>query len=142
MSSEVKHLRRIDLFGVGCLLIASGLFTLSVPLQCAAQAARIGGFSLADGFVFGIALALITRTRCPLFIYLALALAVLTFIPLFRAWPPGGPWDVTLQPGMPEIFVNYLDLLRVALFMLGFPYPFARFGQHAPDSPSETEPPL
>jgi hypothetical protein len=41
---------------------------------------------------------------------------------------------------MPEIFANYLDLLRLALFLLGFLYPFARFGQHAPD-PLPKEPP-
>jgi hypothetical protein len=132
--------QRMDLFGLACLAVAMGLIALSLPLRCVERAAAIGVFSLLDGFVLGTVLALATRTRSPLLIYLCLGVAALTLVPLFYSWPPGGVWDVTLRPGMPEIFFNYLDLLRLALFLLGFPYPFARFGQHAPD-PLPTEPP-
>lgn len=109
-------------------------------LRCPQQATVIGGFSLLDGFMFGSALALITRTRRPVLIYLYLGVVVLTFVPLFQSWPPGGPWDVRLSPGMPEILLNYLDMLRIGLFLLGFPYPFARFGQHGPDPRPEEIP--
>jgi hypothetical protein len=126
--------QRLNLFGLLCLLMAAGLAALAVPLRCVARAAEVGGFSLLNGFVFGTALAMATRTRRPLYIYLCVGIAFLTFVPLVYAWPPGGIWDVTLQPGMPDIFANYLDLLRIALFLLGFPYPFARFGYHAPDT--------
>lgn len=132
--------RSIDRLGWVCLGLALAFYALSFPLHCAALAAWVGGFSLLDGFVLGTALALATRTRRPVLIYACLAIALLTLWPLVAAWPPGDAWDVHPWRGAPVLIYNYFDVLRPCLYLLGSPYPFARFGHHAPDaeaSPAE-----
>ena len=116
-----------------CLLLAAGALSLSVPLHCVHKAALVGGFSLLDGLGFGLALAAVTRTRRAGWIYFFLLCAVVTLTPLFLSWPAADSDDLTLWRGAPSLFENYFDVLRPALFLLGLPYPFARFGSHAPD---------
>jgi hypothetical protein len=119
--------------GILCLSLALLLWALSFPLHCAGRAALVSGFSLLDGAALGAALAMVTRTRRPLAIYGWLAVAALTFWPLLVVWPPGGAFDVHPGPYAPALASNYFDVLRLGLFFLGIPYPFARCGHHAPD---------
>ncbi|MCS6775901.1 MAG: hypothetical protein RMJ43_11625 [Chloroherpetonaceae bacterium] len=132
-------MRRVDAFGLLCAGLALLLWALALPLGCAGQAALIGGVSLGSGALLGLMLALITRTLRPAVIYLCLCVAVAACVPLLREWPPGDMRDVRLAPGMPGFLAYYLDLLRVALFVLGIPYPFARLGHHAPDPVARRE---
>lgn len=127
-------MRRVDAFGLLCAGFALLLWALALPLGCVRQATWIGGVSLASGVLLGLMLALITRTLRPAIIYVYLCVAVAACVPLLREWPPGDMRDMPLAPGMPGFLVYYLDLLRVALFLLGIPYPFARLGHHAPDA--------
>lgn len=126
--------RAIRRMGFGCLLLAIAFWSVSLALGCARLAAWVGAFSLLDGAVFGLMLALVTRTRRPLLIYLCLVGAGLTFWPLFAAWPPADSQDVHLWPTAPNILYTYFDVFRFCLFTLGIPTPFARLGYHAPDA--------
>ena len=118
--------------GGSLLLILLGL--LPAPaLHCGIRALWVGGFSLLDGGVFGLALAFVTRTQRIFLIYAFLALALLALWPLFAAWPPADSADVHLWRGAPDIFANYFDALRPCFFLLGILWPFARFGQHSAD---------
>jgi hypothetical protein len=125
--------------GAVCLLLSLGVWGLSLPLHCAGRAALVGGWALLDGGLLGLALALVTRARRPLLIYLFLGLAALTFWPiwegwpLYRGWPVGDPGRIVAWRGAPELVYSYFDLLRSALFLLGMPAPFVRYGQHGPD---------
>ena len=130
------------LLGWGCAFFAAGFLALSLPLRCVGPAAAIGGFSLLDGVVMGACLALITRTRRPIWIYLLLAGACLTLWPIVAAWPPGDPAAIHPWRGAPAIVTNYFDALRVCLFLAGIPYPFARLGHHAPDPIPPENPPV
>ncbi|HZO91479.1 MAG TPA: hypothetical protein VFB38_24365 [Chthonomonadaceae bacterium] len=118
--------RSLRLLGIVCLSAALALWALSFPLHSLWQATRIGGFALLDGVACGTALAMVTRTRRPLFIYGWLGVAALTLWPIWIGWPPD-PLDA------PNAVLTYLDLLRLVLYVLGLPYPFARLGYHAPD---------
>ena len=120
----------------GCLLMAAGLFALSVPLRCMASAEIVGGAALGGGALFGLSLAAVTRTRRTSLIYFFLLCAALTLGLLIFSWPPADSELAALWRGAPSLFSNYFDVLRPALFLLGLPYPFARFGQHSPDAPS------
>lgn len=120
--------------GIVCLSLALLLWALSFPLHCVGRATLVGGFSLLDGAALGAALAMVTRTRRPLAIYGWLAVAALTFWPILAVWPPGGASDVHPGPNAPALASNYFDALRLGLFFLGIPYPFARCGHHAPDT--------
>jgi hypothetical protein len=128
-----------------CLLLSLALWCLSLPLHCAGRAALVGGFALLDGGLLGLCLALVTRVRQPLLIYLFLGLAALTFWPMWESWPLyqgwliGDPGRIVAWPGAPELVYSYFDLLRSALFLLGLPAPFARYGQHRPDPLLVTE---
>jgi hypothetical protein len=125
--------------GAVCLLLALALWSLSIPLHCAGRAALVGCCALLDGGLFGLCLALVTRARRPVLIYLFLGLAALTFWPLweswplYHGWPIGDPGHIVAWPGAPDLVYSYFDLLRVPLFLLGMPAPFARYGQHGPD---------
>ena len=119
--------------GLTCLAVIIVIVALSVPLRCITLALRVGGVSLLSGAGLGTALAMVTRSRRPVQIYLWLAVAAVTFLPMYRGWPPGDSFDVFPWRGAPEIFYNYFDILRGGVFLLAMPYPFARFGQHAPD---------
>jgi hypothetical protein len=116
-----------------CLTLALLSWAVALPLHCPGKAALVGGVALLAGVLLGAALAMVTRTRNPWRIYGWLAVAALTFWPMIVAWPPADPSDIHPWPHAPDIVANYFDILRIALFLVGIPYPFARFGQHAPD---------
>lgn len=119
--------------GLICLLLSLILWAGSLPLHCAPLAAYVGGVTLLIGGAFGLCLALVTRTRRPILIYLYLGLACLCLWPLYRSWPFADAWDVVPWPGAPTFVLYYFILLRPCIFLLGVPYPFARFGLHGPD---------
>ena len=114
--------------GVRCLALAALLWAVSLPLHVGREAALAGSANFVLGALFGLCLAGVTRTRRPLLIYLWLTLACLTIGPLFLSWPL---LDNFVLPS--ERAWHYLALLRVCLFVLGLPYPFALVGQHGPD---------
>lgn len=126
-----------------CLALSLLLWLPSLPLHCAGRAALVGGFSLLNGVLLGTLLAVITRTRRPLLIYACLGGVLLSFWPLFVSWPPAEQSEIYLPHGAPEILLNYFDILRGVLFLLGVPFPFATLGHHAPDplppAPTETD---
>jgi hypothetical protein len=122
--------RRIGLVSLTLIALA---FSLAAPLRCIEKAILVGGVALCSGGLLGASLAWITRTRNPWLIYLALGIAALCFWPLTAAWPHTEIWDVRPSRTWPRFFYNYLDYLRGILFLVGIPYPFARFGQHTPD---------
>lgn len=117
-----------------CLVLSLLVIAASLPLGCLPIALSIGGFSLLDGIVLGVGLALVTRVRSPWIIYFLLGLCALTVWPLIDEWPPGGALDVHLWPGVPSLAYGYLDAVRLMLFLLGVPAPFALLGHHGPDS--------
>lgn len=125
--------------GAACLLLALVAWSLSLPLHCPLRAALVGGFAFLDGSLLGLCLALVTRARRPAGIYFWLLLAGATFWPIWNEWPIWRGWPIgdptTLQPwpGAPVLLANYYDLLRFGLFLLGLPFPFVRFGHHAPE---------
>jgi len=116
-----------------CLLLTAVSLTFSIPLRCVVKAAVVGGISLLDGILFSLSLAAVTRTRSAGWIYFFLLCALLTLAPLYLGWPAADSDDLTLWRGAPDLLGNYFDMLRVALFLFGLPYPFARFGHHGPD---------
>ena len=137
--------RHVHKLGVFSLTVVGLALAAAVPLNCVEVALHVGGGSLAAGIGLGLSLALVTRTRRPWLIYLALALGALTFVPLAWEWPHGNSWDVHPWHGAPPLVYGYPDGLRTLLFLVGIPWPFARFGYHAPDplpsaAPSEDEP--
>jgi hypothetical protein len=81
----------------------------------------------------------VTRARRPAVIYFWLLLAAATFWPIWHEWPLqqgrpiGDPATLHPWPGAPTWVENYYDLLRLGGLMLGLPFPFVRFGRHAPD---------
>lgn len=115
-----------------------------MPLQCAGRAALVGGFALFDGSLMGLALALVTRARRPVLIYLFFGLAMLTLWPLAaswpldKGWPIGDPGAIVVWLGAPTLVYNYFDILRACVFTLAIPAPFARYGQHGPDPPGKS----
>jgi len=125
--------RTVRKLGLFCLVGVAFALAAAIPLRCFGAALRVGGGSLLAGMGLGLSLTLITRTRNPWLIYLSLAVGALTFVPLTLEWPPGDAWDVHPWHGAPPIAYSYLDILRTSLFLLGIPWPFARFGHHAPD---------
>jgi hypothetical protein len=109
------------------------MVSLSIPLRCFPKAVLVVAACGGAGAALGTALAMITRTRRPAAIYFWLAVCALTILPLILAWPPADSYDVVLWKGAPDILNNYFDLLRGGVFLLAFPFPFARLGQHGPD---------
>lgn len=112
---------------------AVALWLVSVPLRCPWPALAIAGAAGSAGGLFGAALALVTRTRRPGFIYLWLLVAAVALAPLTTAWPSFDPSVVNLWPGAPPILENYLEIVRYLVFLLAIPYPFAALGHHGPD---------
>lgn len=114
--------------GIRCVMLSALLWAISLPLRVGREAAAVGSANFVLGVLFGLCLAGVTRTRRPLLIYLWLTLACLTLWPLFLSWP------LLDSFGLPsERAWHYISLLRVCLFVLGLPYPFALVGQHGPD---------
>ncbi len=132
-----RNVRKLGLF---CATVVVLALAAAVPLGCFFAALRVGGGSLLAGIGLGLALAFVTRTRRPWPIYLGLALGALTFVPITLEWPPGDAWEVHPWHGAPPLVYGYLDGLRTLLYLLGIPWPFARFGHHAPDPIPEAPP--
>jgi hypothetical protein len=133
----------------GCLILAIVWLLPALRLQCLERAAIIAGASLLEGALLGTAMAMITRTRKPLAIYFWLLICLLSLGPLCASWPAGSPWEIHPWPGAPRLVYFYFDMLRMVFFLLGIPYPFVRWGYHAPDplpvpdvpaAPTETPP--
>lgn len=139
-----RSVRKLGLF---CLTVAGLALAAAIPLGCVSVALRVGAAALLAGGGLGAALALVTRTRRPWLIYVCLVLGALTFVPLYREWPAGDGWDIHPWRGAPPLVYGYLDGLRTLLYVIGIPWPFVRFGHHAPDaveiaSPPEVESPV
>lgn len=130
--------------GLVCLLLALAAWSLSFLFRVPLRAALVGGCALIDGALLGLCLAAVTRTRRPVAIYAWLLGAALTFWPIWydwpiwQGWPIGDPMTLHLWPGAPALAGSYYELLRAFLYLLGLPYPFARFGQHGPDPLQES----
>src|SRR5579871_2176228 len=111
--------------GVVCLLLSLALWSLALPLHCGGRAALVGSCGFLDGGLLGLCLALVTRARRPLLIYLSLGLASLTFWPiwaswpLYHGWPIGDPGRIVAWRGAPDLVYSYFDMLRGTLFLLG-----------------------
>jgi hypothetical protein len=119
--------------GLVCFALTVLAWAASLPLHCARLAAWVAVVAWGAGGLFGVFLALVTRTRKPILIYLLLGLAALTLWPLFQSWPYADAWDVIAWPGAPGFVQQYFTLLRPIGFLLGLPFPFACLGQHSPD---------
>ena len=132
--------RNVHRLGLFCITVVGVALAAAIPLDCGAVALRVGAASLSAGVALGAALALVTRSRRPWLIYLGLALGALTFVPLYREWPAGDGWDIHPWRGAPPLVYGYLDGLRTLLYLVGIPWPFARFGFHAPDPFPVAEP--
>lgn len=107
--------------------------SMSVALHCTRAACAVSVASLLLGLFAGGMLAAITRTRNPFAIYALIALAALTLWPIFELWPPADSEDIVAWKGAPSLVYNYFDFLRLGVYLVAIPYPFARFGIHAPD---------
>ena len=119
--------------GIFCLALILVLFSLAVPLRCVALAMLVGGVTGFAGACMGASLAMTTRTLRPFQIYLWLGAAFLTLAPLYLNFPGADENDVLLWKGAPSIASNYFDVLRMGVFLLAIPYPFALLGHHATD---------
>ncbi len=123
--------------GLVCLVLAlataSGVAVVTGPIPVV----RVSVPAVAAGFLLGLSLAGITRTRSPIRIYLLLAGVLLPFWVLKGPWPPLRLEDV-LTPGSTidkaETRSQLLELLRAAAFILAIPFPYGHFGHHGPDS--------
>ena len=133
----------IDRLGWVCAGLITVMLAVSFPLRCFPRAGIVTVVSMCAGAALGLALGMITRTRRPLAIYFWLGICALTVLPLIFAWPQADSFDVVLWRGAPDIFNNYFDLLRGGVYLIALPFPFARFGRHAPDviHPDESGPP-
>ena len=115
------------------------VWLVSIPIQGAALAATVGTISALAGAGFGLSLAGVTRTRSTGWIYFFLALAFLSLSVPLSNYPPASEHDLVLPAHAPDLLANYFDFWRWIAFFCAIPFPFARFGHHAPDpvSPSE-----
>jgi hypothetical protein len=121
MSKNPLKVLGVVSYGLIVALIAS-----SFEFRCVHAAVEIGVASAVDGTALGVALAFVTWSRRPIFIYVWLAAAIMTFVPQVYGWPEA---DADLS----ERADLYLTALRLAVFLLAFPFPFARIGRHGPD---------
>ena len=128
---QERQIRKTGWFCLGGgVLLAVCAWGLGILLQ----AAKVGGGAFALGAAFGLGLAAITRTRRPLFIYLALGATGAALWLAVQGFP-------LLEEMESDRNRTALEWLRLAAFLLGAPYPFARYGFHAADSvPENTSP--
>lgn len=130
--------RTARILGIVCLALTLLCLLPSMLWHCVRSALPLSGVSLLSGGLLGALMALITRTRRPTLIYLCILAGCLTFWPIYHNWPPLTLPDLLTAEGRYDlIFQNrvyqYLEALRPTLFLLGIPYPYARWGQHGPD---------
>ena len=111
-----------------CLLVCGG-----AVLGCLPQSLQVGSVPLLLGLILGVALAGATRTRNTLLIYLGLGVALMAGVVFAMPLPTDLVAPVLLRRGMPSLLKFYPEFVRVCAFLLAIPYPFARFGYHAPD---------
>jgi hypothetical protein len=121
------------LTGIGSAIVVIAVWAPSFQLGCAALATRVALFTLADGLICGAALAAVTRTRKPAWIYFWLLISALTFWPLYASWPEASPYDIPPSPGTPPWALGYFDMLRPITYLAGAPFPFVALGYHAAD---------
>ena len=133
MRVSVNHTKVVVKLGVVCLILVICLLIPSWYFSCEAEAFRVGCVSLGGGIVFGGLMALITRTRNPHVIYLALLGAGLSFWPLIVGWPAVRTYSILTTSHNPESALSYLEAVRALIFIFGIPTPFAYFGQHTSD---------
>lgn len=119
--------------GLVCAILGMTILAGAIPFGAGPIAYRAGTFPVLDGIVFGALLAGVTRTRRPVLIYGLLLAAAAALWPLYAGWPASPPLAPEMPEGRQELIHNYLDILRIVLFLLAVPYPFARLGFHAPD---------
>ncbi len=119
--------------GFFCLVLILVLLSLSIPLRCVVLAMQVGAMTGFAGACMGASLAMTTRTLRPFQIYLWLGATFLTLAPLYLNFPSADENDVHLWKGAPSIASNYFDVLRMGVFLLAIPYPFALLGHHATD---------
>ncbi len=105
----------------------------AVALRCLPQCLQKGSLPLALGLLLGGALAMATRTRYALLIYLSLGVAFLAGTLFAMPLPTDAVEEVRLWAGAPSLFQTYPEIVRTLAFVFAIPYPFARFGYHAPD---------
>ncbi len=113
------------------VLIAAWLICLPLRVPVAMAVVELGG--AACGALFGLFLAMVTRTRNVARIYLFLALAALTLWPVLADWPPANPASIHVWTGAPTLLYSAFDIMRPAAFIIGLIPPFALLGQHGPD---------
>ena len=111
----------------------------AIPLQCVVPALKVGFVSILTGGAMGLSMAMITRTKTPWQIYLWLGASLLTFVPLFLNYPAADESEIHLWKGAPSIVSSYFDLLRLGLYLIALPYPFATLGHHRSDYVLEEE---
>ena len=119
--------------GLVCAILGLAMLMGAIPFGAWPVAYRAGAFPVLDGIVFGALLAGVTRTRRSVLIYGLLLAAAAALWPLYAEWPATPPLAPEMPEGRQELIHNYLDILRIVLFLLAVPYPFARLGFHAPD---------
>lgn len=122
--------------GMWCFGLAALVLAPSALLHCIWPALRIGTPSLVSGALLGLAMAGVTRTTKPTAIYLLVIAGALTAVPMYNGWPAIQPTDMPDSVGydgpVGRVF-TYLDTLRPVMYLLGVLFPYACFGQHAPD---------
>ncbi len=133
--------RQIKRTGWGCLIAAALLFAPSLYLHCAPFALRIGLTMALLGTLMGLSLAGATRTRRATLIYLGLFAAFCTGWGFVAALDSASSESLLLPKGASQIWENYPVFLRIGAFFLAVPYPFARWGYHAPDVITESSEP-
>ena len=125
--------------GIVTLILTLLCMIWAIPLQCVVPALRVGFVSILTGGVMGLSMAMITRTKTPWQIYLWLGASLLTFVPLFLNYPAADESEIHLWKGAPSIVSSYFDLLRLGLYLIALPYPFAALGHHRSDYVLEEE---
>ena len=138
--SDLKSKTNLKIGGVSLALILLCL-VWAIPLQCLKPALEVASVAILSGALMGFGMAMVTRTKNPWKIYFWLGVSFLSFIPLFLNFPAADESEIHLWKGAPSIVSSYFDLLRLGLYLLALPYPFAALGKHMSDyiQPKEDE---
>ena len=116
-----------------CFIGGLLLFLGAVALQCVPQCLKTASLPLLLGAVLGFALALVTRSQNAFVIYFGLGLTLLAGTLFMLPLPTDIYTKLTLWKNAPPLLRSYPEIVRAMAFLLAIPYPFARFGYHAPD---------